>query len=309
MLEALPRFSNSAFGFIFILFGISFKMGKGEYMLAEPLAGITKSDVIYRSLGDDLNTGIISCGFMKKEGTNRSQRNFTIGYYSCFVLLSGSGTYSDENGNVTQITPGDLVQRIPGVLHSTEVKADGKWLEFYISFGKPVYEYLAALDLLHTDKPVFRTIYTTDDIEWFANFLSKLREADSAQLPKLLLEAQELVLYLHKRSNQWSTPIEQNIKIACQLLSSHFDQDIPMETIADSVHMGYEHFRKIFRGVTGISPAKYRIKQRINNAQILLQSGKSIKETALLSGYEDCYSFSKQFKQVTGIPPGKFRRQ
>ena len=65
-----------------------------EYLLAK----IEKSDVIYRCIGNEMKNGILACGFMRKETADRSQYHFSNEYYSCFVLLRGSGEYIAEDG-------------------------------------------------------------------------------------------------------------------------------------------------------------------------------------------------------------------
>ena len=108
-----------------------------EYLLAK----IEKSDVIYRCIGNEMKNGILACGFMRKETADRSQYHFSNEYYSCFVLLRGSGEYIAEDGTSYPLQAGSLVQRLPGVPHSTRVDPDGKWLEFFISIGKPFFDF------------------------------------------------------------------------------------------------------------------------------------------------------------------------
>ena len=45
--------------------------------------------------------------------------SFSNEYYSCFVLLRGSGEYIAEDGISYPLQAGSLVQRLPGVPHST----------------------------------------------------------------------------------------------------------------------------------------------------------------------------------------------
>lgn len=61
--------------------------------------------------------------------------SFSNEYYSCFVLLRGSGEYIAEDGTSYPLQAGSLVQRLPGVPHSTRVDPDGKWLEFLSRLG------------------------------------------------------------------------------------------------------------------------------------------------------------------------------
>ena len=115
-----------------------------EYLLAK----IEKSDVIYRCIGNEMKNGILACGFMRKETADRSQYHFSNEYYSCFVLLRGSGEYIAEDGTSYPLQAGSLVQRLPGVPHSTRVDPDGKWLEFFISIGKPFFDFFCSLSVL-----------------------------------------------------------------------------------------------------------------------------------------------------------------
>ena len=73
-----------------------------------------------------MKNGILACGFMRKETAERSQYHFSNAYYSCFVLLRGSGRYLSETGTSYQLQAGSLVQRLPGVPHSTIIHPDGK---------------------------------------------------------------------------------------------------------------------------------------------------------------------------------------
>ena len=68
-----------------------------------------------------MKNGILACGFMRKETADRSQYHFSNEYYSCFVLLRGSGEYIAEDGTSYPLQAGSLVQRLPGVPHSTRV--------------------------------------------------------------------------------------------------------------------------------------------------------------------------------------------
>lgn len=270
-----------------------------------------KKDVIYRCIGSDFNNGIIACGYMTKPTANHSQFNFSIDYYSCFLLLSGSGIYHTADNKKIPINPGDFVQRLPGIYHSTEIIPDGKWLEFFISFGHSTYDYLCSLDLLPVDTPVCSAYYDELTLQTFGRLLKKLKEADDGNLPHMLIQAQDIVLSLVSSSPKTSF---QDTKIttmeeACRLLSSNINQAISLEEIAASLNTSYENFRKQFLKYTGVSPNRYRIEQRMKHARLMLLSGISIKEAALLTGYSDTYSFTKQFTHTVGISPGRYIKE
>lgn len=270
-----------------------------------------KKDVMYRCIGTDFNNGILACGFMTKPIKEQSQYNFLIDYYSCFILLSGSGFYYTTDNKKIPIDVGDCVQRIPGVRHSTEVFPDGNWLEFFISFGRSTYDYLCSLNLLPIDTPVRKVKYDDSLMHRFTRLLEQLKIAEDTELPYLSLKAQEIVLStlqpIQKSSS--SNSLKELMEQGCLLLSSDINTTISLEEVAVTLNMSYENFRKQFRKFSGTSPAQYRIKQKMKHAKLMLLSGISIKETAELVGYSDTYSFTKQFTKTVGISPGRYKQE
>jgi AraC-like DNA-binding protein len=269
-----------------------------------------KKDVVYRCIGADFSNGIIACGYMTKPLKEHSQYNFSIDYYSCFLLLSGSGFYYSKDGTKYSLRPGHVVQRLPELVHTTEVTPDGNWLEFFISFGRSTYDYLCSLNLLPIASPVLNSDYDEVLISEFSRLLDQLKKAEETNLPFLSLKAQKLVLNLLQPQIKSPTndSTKESIEEACRYLSSELDSTLSLEDISAMVGMSYENFRKQFRKHTGISPAQYRIEQRMKHAKLMLLSGVSIKETAALTGYSDTYSFTKQFTQTVGMPPGKYKK-
>lgn len=269
-----------------------------------------KKDVIYRCIGSNFNNGILACGFMTKPSTEQSQLNFQIGYYSCFLLLSGEGYYFKEESNKIPVKGGDFVQRFPGEFHSTEVVPDGNWLEFFISIGKTTYDYLESLSILPKE-PVIKDIgYSNKIISNFTELLKQMKEANDFDLPIICLKAQEVILSLlnYKKVSLTTDPMVQTMEKACSLLSSNLNKDIKLEEIAYALNLSYENFRKHFSKIIGLSPGQYRIKQKIEHAKLMLLSGVPIKETAILTGYSDTYSFTKQFTKSVGISPGRYSK-
>lgn len=271
---------------------------------------ITESDVIYCCIGDNLKDGIVACGFMRKETAERSQYHFSNDFYSCFLLLRGHGDYITEDGVVTSLEEGDLVQRIPGRIHSTRVEPDGQWLEFFISVGADFYETEKKLGVL-TDTPVKKGVFEGIDVEHFQKLVRKLKATGRNELPTMALVLQQEILKLFGygtvvRESDKSGELFQN---ACDILAQNLEREISMEELAGELHVGYETFRKEFKKVYGISPRKYRIVRRMEQAGLLLDSGIPIKEIARMVGYEDVYSFSKQFTKTYGTAPGKYRSE
>lgn len=280
----------------------------GEKKMIDSLNRETRNDVVYRHIGSDFTNGILACGFMEKKDASKSQYNFVIGYYSCFVLLRGKGFYVDASGCRTAINPGDVVQRLPQAVHSTEIIPDGEWLEFFISFGYETYKNLNDLGLIDSERPVFHIMPAKSDYILFDNLLCGMKAAAEEELPGYLFEAQKIVTHIHKSAKKQDLQHTAVVSEALQLLGRNLEKDLSPIEVAKKLNIGYESFRKLFKKETGLSPFAYRTNRRIAQARLLLSAGVSISETAVMVGYPSCYSFSKQFKKSVGINPRSFQR-
>lgn len=83
--------------------------------------------------------------------------------------------------------------------------------------------------------------------------------------------------------------------------------DLTLREIAQRSYMSEVYFRKLFKKEYGISPQKFIVNLRIQNAVNLIAAGYySLKEIADMSGYKDYHYFSFEFKKKTGITPSKY---
>lgn len=259
---------------------------------------------IYRQLGNSFEDGILSCGFFRKPTARKSQIDFQIPYYSCFVLLSGSGEYWDETGIHADLMPGSVVQRLPLRIHSTKIHADGKWLEFYVSFGKSTYDALAALNLLDPETPVTNFSNPHKQLPLFQKLLSRMLSVADHELAACYLEAQQIALMLTSHAEQ--NRISPLIAKACRLLDRDLEKELSLTAVAKELCMGYETFRKQFYKEMDLSPDAYRQQKRMQTARMMLMEGESVKSIAKALGYSDTYAFSKQFKRFYGYAPSHF---
>ncbi|HIZ54837.1 MAG TPA: AraC family transcriptional regulator [Firmicutes bacterium] len=266
-----------------------------------------RNDVVYRCIGDDFSNGILSCGYMAKETAARSQYDCCIDYYSCFVLLSGTGFYIDGEGNRTMLSAGSFVQRRPGELHSIEVVPDGRWSEFYISFGKNTYISMRELGILQIEQPVSYLSVTRDFHARFESLLRHLRSAQTDTLYQVLQQAQDLTVSMHHAAGKGQDVVRAAMAEACSLLGSDLSRNIQPEEIADRLCLGYENFRKQFKKEIGLSPAEYRLKEKIKVARLMLLDGNSVGQVARQLGYSEASAFSKQFKKNMGVSPARYK--
>ena len=85
------------------------------------------------------------------------------------------------------------------------------------------------------------------------------------------------------------------------------NQNLTLKEIAAESFMSEVYFRKLFKEQYKVSPQKYIIDLRIQNAVGLISTGYySLKEVAYMSGYNDYKYFSTEFKRIKGVSPSEY---
>lgn len=270
---------------------------------------IFETSTIHRSLTPDPVNGILSCGFLRKQGSRCRSENLNFPHYGAFLLLSGSGTYSDLSGREIALRPGCFVQRMPGCPHTTKVVPDGKWLEFYVCFGRDFYEAMAGQGLLSRTPVLFHGM-TEALVQNCMILHERFCITPEYANYSLFLAVQEFVLSITQTAQKeqagvWEGPLARAAQILC---TPDPEYPTPART-AEMVGMKYETFRKRFRTAFQCSPAAYQLQHRLNcSKQMLLDSDRTVQEIAALFRFSDGFAFSKAFRKYYGMSPGSFRK-
>jgi transcriptional regulator GlxA family with amidase domain len=128
-------------------------------------------------------------------------------------------------------------------------------------------------------------------------------EADS-YLAVLLTEFSNAPTTADTSRHRWTERIQE----VCLRIQEEPGHRWTVSSLAAANNSDSDHFSKMFRVVTGLSPAKYIINTRLDRArELLLHGGDSIKQIAESLGYFDQYAFSRQFKRHIGVSPSAYR--
>lgn len=100
-----------------------------------------------------------------------------------------------------------------------------------------------------------------------------------------------------------------NMAIAVKsYIDCNYCRDIHLHDIAAAMSASPYHISHVFTAYYGLSPIRYLIGRRINEAKrMLLSSRLSIKEITARLGYDSISTFTAQFHQHTGTAPSRFR--
>jgi AraC-like DNA-binding protein len=149
-------------------------------------------------------------------------------------------------------------------------------------------------------------------MERIGRLLHELHGAIHREPGSCLVEAQRFLVELHERDRfrRAEHPDEEALRRAEEMLRRDPASRIKVAAVAATCGMGYEKFRKLFGRKNGISPHRYRLRCRMDEARRLLLDGRlSIKEIAYSLGYSEVANFAHQFRQVVGTTPGDYRQR
>ena len=224
------------------------------------------------------------------------------GMYALVLLLDGGGRYRDRRGADRRLRAGDLIVVFPELPHQSGPEGDDVWDEVFISFEGAAFEGWRA----HGLDPAHPVWSLAPHAGWARRFFDLLKMpvttmpdscAATAAIHRLIADA--LAARPAEAAN-WLEPARQALSGGAGAPSLH--------EIAANAGMGYETFRKSFKAATGESPARYRRRQRLAQAALMMQRADlSLEMIAGALGFCDAFHLSKAFKQEHGIPPAAHR--
>ncbi len=86
-------------------------------------------------------------------------------------------------------------------------------------------------------------------------------------------------------------------------LSSHLNEQVTIDDMADHVGMSRAVFHRRFKEATTMSPIQFVKSMRLNNAAMKIAEGKTVSEAAWDVGYQSSSQFSREFKRMYGQSP------
>lgn len=92
-------------------------------------------------------------------------------------------------------------------------------------------------------------------------------------------------------------------------IRAHPEQKLPLSQLAEISHLSVYYYSHLFKEMTGVSPAEYIIKTRIETAKTLLTTTTlSIAEIANQVGYQNAGNLITLFTKRVGCSPARFRK-
>lgn len=94
-------------------------------------------------------------------------------------------------------------------------------------------------------------------------------------------------------------------------ISMHYDEEIPLKTLASVAGFSDFHFHRIFKSIIGETVSQFVWRVRVERGATLLRSNPdmTLLDVAIAVGFSSLAGFSRAFKARFGITPSKWNRQ
>jgi len=145
----------------------------------------------------------------------------------------------------------------------------------------------------------------------FDELLDGFRHAETTSA-RLVHQLEGLLLQLHEQTRERVrlSPTGQAVRERIDQLQANPAARWNFFDLAAEVGISYDHFRRVWKELSGEAPQAFLLAVRLEKAVELLRDPYlAIKEIAWQSGFDDFSYFTRLFRQRYGLPPGKFRQE
>ncbi len=239
-----------------------------------------------------------------KEHGGRYISNFQLIY-----IAHGTGDFQDR-GIHYKVKSGHFILIQPGYWHSYTPGKETGWEEYYIGFDGPILSHVAQeiykinnINHLKTNNSDFALPILDLMLKY-----GKENTEDAHTILKALL--MHLMTNIRLDLKATNASAETLFFKARQYMEDNLSKKISLDDIANHLGVSNSFFRKEFQKESGIAPATFLGRVRLQTSKyLLLSSNYSIKEISVKCGFSTSDYYCKFFRDNTGMTPSEFRAQ
>jgi AraC-like DNA-binding protein len=270
-----------------------------------PKAGVIRSEQFRTPLDFEKNLGLWVDRIGESVSSEKPEKLRILGLYAAVYIGRGEGYYISGDASAKNVKAGDTMIVYPKI--PTRYCPKDEWKSRWIVWGGPEAERLEKTGYL-------KEVIVHDKAESVKKAHMSLFRIKSREDIESVLERKkiliQMILDLYRASKE-EAAVSRNEIVMRRLIdriSGNPCGDFSIEALAFECNLSPTHFRRLFDRHIGSSPKEFILSMRISRAKQLLSEGKSIKETAELSGFNDSFYFMRAFKKMTGVTAGRFCR-
>jgi len=282
---------------------------KSQYAHGEP-GHIQQAQYFYYDVGPGQSDEIaIVCG-----GHEICAPDFTINrqsypYYVIEYGIRGRG-YLEINGTQHEITSGVIAGFAPGMTHHYKVDpADPLEHIFLVITGSGVQSLFEKCHII--DRGAMLSYEPQRTLEIFSRIIDTgLEKSPFSQ--ELCCAYLRTVLYEQTANGivrgEHQSESERTYHKCRGYIDKNFSEIISISEVADNCCVNIRYMARLFRLYAKLTPQQYVMRLKMNRAgQLLLNSDLSVKNVAMLVGFDDPYHFSRNFRKFHAISPKQYR--
>jgi AraC-like DNA-binding protein len=238
------------------------------------------------------------------DGRKRGQTPFTVLQHT----IAGAGNLSYENRNY-RVREGETLLVLIPHNHRYWLEQNGRWEFFWISMnGDEALRIHKAI--LAATGPILKLKQET--IEHLADCSLRLISGGADAPGSASAIAYEAAMALFDDVFGSHPVLSQEYRTMQHVIdhiTANLDQPLPVEELAKVSGLSRAHFSRVFAASEGMPPAEFVLRKRLQRATKLLTktADLSVKEVAIMSGFEDPNYFAKVFRRFFGASPTEFR--
>lgn len=216
--------------------------------------------------------------------------------WALICCTGGQGVLHFQDGSSIPCRAGTVLAVPPGVSHTISGETGASGISLLLR--NPAYAYKTAFSVQDETGSLLHAF--TEAYTYYSSSFER-KELILSALGALITGY--LIVF---RSNGEFT--ESVAKIRNQILRSYTSTDFSLDDYIRTLPFHYDYLRKLFKKETGLSPLDYLTALRMEHAQRLLSTNRSlpVAEIARMCGYENALYFSRVFKKHCGCAPSQF---
>lgn len=276
-------------------------------MINKILLPRAKRDIVYETLEDEWSKKpyVFHSDNLRKDGKHWVHKDIEFNF-----LISGEATAYLDNQQI-ELEKGDIICVNPYVIHKFTTDTGAKIGILMINTG------FLSKNAIDIEKLRFEELIKDEKaIELYNELISDFYNSEAFCETAIRGDILRFVAYICKK---YSTELTKDQELsnlrsfgrefeytskAIDYINANFKKKLSLDEISAAAGASKYHFLRVFKSVTGYTAVEYINKIRCDYAKSLLTSGDySVKQAALLSGFENLSHFTNTFKKYEGILP------
>lgn len=259
---------------------------------------------VYPVLGTEINLPFYLTGIgttdpeyhiIRSEGLTSHQIMFTTG--GSGVLIAGGKTYPQTTGVCTFIPP--------AVPHEYYPEKDNWQTSWVVFRGDALPQIMPQMGF--SGIASVRPANIDDLAHIFSAMFTLAEEYTKAEKCSELLYA--YILEAKRLFSDGAGPVNDHVGKAVEFMEKEYHRNLSLSDISDAAGLSEQHFCRVFRKVTGMTPIEFLTRKRVAEAKALLgDTDMSVSDIAKAVGFSGRSYFTSVFRKYEGFSPTNYKR-